>query len=90
MFMKEAAVLFSEIPEDLDFSSNLPLDTLVAAHYLTLQLRMLTRDENFRQRNATGCLAEALSEWARLVEEELFEQDQPPKNVTSLMKYEKH
>ena len=88
--MKEAAVLFAEIGDDPDFSSNLPLDTLVAAHYLTLQLRMLTRDESFRRRDATGCLAEALSAWARLVEEDLFDQDPTPKNVTSILKYERH
>ena len=69
--MKEDACQFHAAEDDPD----LVLETLVAAHYLALQMKMLTRDVTFRGRAATGFLAEALSEWARLVENDLFEYD---------------
>jgi hypothetical protein len=71
--MKEVAVQSAEAEDDPDSQPNLLLDTLVAAHYLALQMKMLTRDETFRGSAATGFLAAALIEWARLVEEDLFE-----------------
>jgi hypothetical protein len=92
--MKEAAVQSAEVEDALNSQTNLLLDTLVAAHYLALQMGMLTRDEAFRGRTATGFLAQALSEWARLVENDFFDDDLPgPQasrpNVTSIMTGEK-
>jgi hypothetical protein len=93
--MKEAAVQSAEAEDDPDSQPNLLLDTLVAAHYLALQMKMLTRDETFRGSAATGFLAEALIEWARLVEDDLFEdgcqgREASQPNMTSIMKFEKH
>jgi hypothetical protein len=97
--MKEAALQSAEAEDDPNSQPSFLLDTLVAAHYLALQMKMLTRDETFRGSAATGFLAEALIEWARLVEDDLFEDglkgqqaSQPqasPFNVTSIMKFEK-
>ncbi len=73
--MNEAAVQSAEVEEGLNSQPNLLLDTLVAAHYLALQMGMLTSDETFRGRAATDFLAQALSEWARMVENDLFKED---------------
>ena len=85
--MKEDACRFAKAEDDPD----LVLETLVAAHYLSLQMKMLTRDVTFRGRAATGFLAEALSEWARLVEDDAFEDDlvagqQPQASLPGAMK----
>lgn len=71
--MKEAAVQFGEVENDPNSQPNVMLDTLVGAHYLALQMKMLTRDDTFRGSAATGFLADALIEWARIVEDDLFE-----------------
>jgi hypothetical protein len=71
--MKEAAVQSADVEDALNSQQNLLLDTLVAAHYLALQMGMLTDDETFRGRAATDFLAQALSEWARMVENDLFD-----------------
>lgn len=87
--MKEDACEFPEAEDDPD----LMLETLVAAHYLALQMKMLTRDVTFRGRAATGFLAGALSEWARMVEDDLFEDDlvavRQPQASQPAMKLEK-
>jgi hypothetical protein len=98
--MKEAAVQSADAEYDPNSQPSFLLDTLVAAHYLALQMKMLTQDESFRGSAATGFLAEALIEWARQVEDDLFEQrlpgqpvsqaQAPQPNVTSIMKFEKH
>jgi hypothetical protein len=48
------------------------LDTVIAAHYLALQMRGLPESKAFRGREATEFLAAALTEWARLVEDEVL------------------
>jgi hypothetical protein len=48
------------------------LDTVIAAHYLALQMRGLPEGKAFGGREATEFLAAALTEWARLVEDEVF------------------
>ena len=73
--MKEVAVQSAEVEDALNSKPNLLLDTLVAAHYLALQMGMLTAEETFRGRAATDFLAQALSEWARMVENDLFNDD---------------
>ena len=59
-------------PIESDDEANELLDVLVSAHYLALKMRMLMRDEAFQGREATGLLADALTEWARLIEDDLF------------------
>jgi hypothetical protein len=63
-----------QLPQAED-NPDLVLETLVAAQYLALQMKMLTRNATFRARAATGFLAQALTEWARLVEQDVFEDD---------------
>jgi hypothetical protein len=48
--------------------ARLLLETVVAAHYLALQMRLLARNPAFFGREATEFLAAALGEWARLAE----------------------
>ena len=83
----------SQFPE-AEGDADLMLETLVAAHYLALQMKMLTRDVTFRGGAATGFLAGALSEWARMVEEDLFEDDfvgvRQPQASQPVMKLGKH
>jgi hypothetical protein len=62
---------FQPIEMEDDATGDL-LDALVSAHYLALKMRMLIQDEAFQGREATGLLADALTEWARLVEDDLF------------------
>lgn len=66
--MKDAAFE----PIEIEDEPNDLLDALVSAHYLSLKMRMLMRDEAFQGREATSMLADALTEWARLVEDDLF------------------
>ncbi len=51
-----------------EHETNVLLETVVAAHYLALQMRIIARDRDFKGREATEFLAAALSEWASLVE----------------------
>ncbi len=44
------------------------LETIVAAHYLALQMKILARDKDFAGRDAAEFLAAALTEWAALAE----------------------
>jgi hypothetical protein len=62
---------------DGDDDAHMLLDTLVLAHQLALQMRILSRGEQYQGREATEFLAEALSEWARLVEDDLFPPQEP-------------
>jgi hypothetical protein len=66
--MKEAIVN----PLESDAKAHVLLDTVVSAHYLALQMRILTRGEKFHGREATEFLADALSKWARIVEDDVF------------------
>jgi hypothetical protein len=49
------------------------LETVVNAHYLALQMRMLVRGRRFTGSEATELLASALTEWAQLAGGECFE-----------------
>jgi hypothetical protein len=66
--MKQAIVNSLEC----DAKAHVLLDTLVSAHYLALQMRILTRGEKFQGSEATEFLADALSKWARTVEGDVF------------------
>jgi hypothetical protein len=55
-----------------DDEKNVLLDTVIAAHYLALQMRGLPEGKAFRGREATEFLAAALTEWARVVEDDVF------------------
>ncbi len=65
--MKNAMVQLPESEEE----TNVFLDTVIAAHYLALQLRRLPCAD-FRGSAATEFLAAALTEWARLAEDDLI------------------
>jgi hypothetical protein len=65
--MKNAVVQLPESEEE----TNVLLDTVIAAHYLALQLRRLPESAVFRGSEATEFLAAALTEWARLAEDDL-------------------
>jgi hypothetical protein len=49
------------------------LETVVNAHYLALQMRMLVKGRRFTGSEATELLASALTEWAQLAGGECFE-----------------
>lgn len=49
------------------------LETVVNAHYLALQMRMVAKARKFNGREATELLASALTEWAQLAGGECFE-----------------
>jgi hypothetical protein len=49
------------------------LETVVNAHYLALQMRILVKARRFTGSEATELLASALSEWAQLAGGECFE-----------------
>ena len=49
------------------------LETVVNAHYLALQMRMLIKGRRFTGSEATELLASALTEWAQLAGGECFE-----------------
>jgi hypothetical protein len=49
------------------------LETVVNAHYLALQMRMLIKARKFNGSEATELLASALTEWAQLAGGECFE-----------------
>jgi hypothetical protein len=51
------------------------LETVVNAHYLALQMRMLAKARKFNGSEATELLACALTEWAQLAGGECFEGD---------------
>jgi len=57
----------AEGPDEGD-EARLVLETVIAAHYLALQMRLLARNPAFSGREATEFLAAALTEWARLAE----------------------
>ena len=66
--MKDVVAVFRESEEE----THDLLDTLVSAHYLALQLKLLAQGRDFNGRDATEFLADALTEWARLVENDVF------------------
>ncbi len=66
--MKNAVV---QLPESEEETNDL-LDTVIAAHYLALRLRKLPECADFRGGEATEFLAAALTEWARLAEDDLI------------------
>jgi hypothetical protein len=78
--MKEAAFEPVEIEDEV----NDLLEALVSAHYLALKMRILIRNEAVQGREATGLLADALSEWARLVEDDLFAAPERPEFASAL------
>lgn len=61
-----------------DGETSILLETVVAAHYLALQLRLLARGSDFKGRDATEFLAAALTEWAALAEKEALAQQERP------------
>jgi hypothetical protein len=58
------------------------LETVVAAHFLALQMRMVAKAGVTRHAEATEYIAAALTHWARLVEAEagLFDLDAAQKS----------
>lgn len=66
--MKESAAQFVENEDE----TSALLDSVIAAHYLALQLRRLPKGGAFRGREAAEFLAAALTEWARLAEDDLI------------------
>ncbi len=72
MLMKEA----TNATHESDGDTNTLLETVVAAHYLALQFRILARSKNFKGRDATEFLASALSEWAALAEGDALAQQE--------------
>jgi hypothetical protein len=62
------------------------LETVVSAHYLALQMRMLVKARRFTGSEATELLASALSEWAQLAGGEYFE----PTSLAVLKSLDKH
>ena len=63
------------------------LETVVNAHYLALQMRMLVKARRFAGSEATELLASALTEWAQLAGGECFESNP---SFMALKKREKH
>ncbi|MCW2274423.1 hypothetical protein GJ654_08975 [Rhodoblastus acidophilus] len=63
------------------------LETVVNAHYLALQMRMLAKSCSFTGSEATELLASALTEWAQLAGGECFESNS---SLTALKRREKH
>jgi hypothetical protein len=63
------------------------LETVVNAHYLALQMRMLVKARKFAGSEATELLASALTEWAQLAGGECFESNA---SILALKKREKH
>jgi hypothetical protein len=53
---------FTGSPAPID---DLLLETAVSAHYLVLQMRMLTRSDQFAGQAETEVMADALSRWAQ-------------------------
>jgi hypothetical protein len=51
-----------------DSEPSMLLETIVAAHYLALQMKALARDKDFAGRDAAEFLAASLSEWASMAE----------------------
>jgi hypothetical protein len=62
-FMKNGA------PEKLETEAveNFLLETVVSAHYLAMQMRMLAVARNFPGAAETALMADSLSRWAQLV-----------------------
>ena len=61
-----------ENPDNTEESASL-LETVVNAHYLALQMRMLVKARRFTGSEATELLASALTEWAQLAGGECFD-----------------
>jgi hypothetical protein len=61
-----------DTPDSADEGASL-LETVVNAHYLALQMRMLVKARRFTGSEATELLASALTEWAQLAGGECFE-----------------
>ena len=59
------------------------LETVVNAHYLALQMRMLVKGRRFTGSEATELLASALTEWAQMAGGECFEAGSALATVTS-------
>ncbi|RAI17336.1 hypothetical protein CH337_16895 [Rhodoblastus acidophilus] len=72
-------------PDSGEDSSAL-LETVVNAHYLALQMRMLVKARRFTGSEATELLASALTEWAQLAGGECF--DSP--TLSALKMRDKH
>jgi hypothetical protein len=73
-------------PPETDEGASL-LETVVNAHYLALQMRMLARSCKFTGSEATELLASALTEWAQLAGGECFESSS---SIATLKRREKH
>lgn len=76
----------SKPQERLETDASL-LETVVNAHYLALQMRMLAKSRRFTGSEATELLASALTEWAQLAGGECFE---PNTSITALKRRNKH
>jgi hypothetical protein len=80
-------------PIEVEDEENDLLDALVSAHYLALKMRMLIQEDRpFEGREATGLLADALTEWARLVENDQFPGPERPEipSVLTILDFPKH
>jgi hypothetical protein len=78
----------SKLPNrpDADDGASL-LETVVNAHYLALQMRMLAKSRRFTGSEATELLASALTEWAQLAGGECFEGNS---SLAALKRRDKH
>lgn len=52
---------------DTEIVENFLLETIVSAHYLVLQMRMLAGARDFPGAGETALMADSLSRWAQLV-----------------------
>ncbi|MBB4196495.1 hypothetical protein CCR94_19790 [Rhodoblastus sphagnicola] len=72
-------------PDNAEEGASL-LETVVNAHYLALQMRMLVKARRFTGSEATELLASALTEWAQLAGGECFE----PPSLSVLKSRDRH
>ena len=63
------------------------IETVVAAHYLSLQMRLLVRSHDVQDREATEFLAAALTEWAHRAGGDLFDAPVPQPTYLTLGKH---
>jgi len=76
----------STMPAEQDDGASL-LETVVNAHYLALQMRMLIKTRRFSGSEATELLASALTEWAQLAGADCFE---TTPSLAALKQLERH
>jgi hypothetical protein len=76
----------AELGESED-ETHILLDALVSAHYLALQLKILAQARDFSGRDGAEFLADALTEWAKLVENDVFSAQD---NIPPLLRRRRH